>query len=235
MQPDRFELQPLAGTRVYFTGQVAPDKGRGNTRQLGGIWALCLSPIEINGREFRQAHMHMWVSLPISVIQAARDHPQLQVRGFATVALYQRDNGTLAYGLNHAHDLEIQTGPGSGWCPPQPHQPLRADAGVPVPATYATIPAATQQRHRTAWTDYYSRILKTAHTKVFVYRKTSEHPHDTHYRSVIERVQLVLHDGNLPCAQDMNVVYYLIGTWAPGQAPRHLRTALEAECPVNTA
>ena len=225
MQPDRLELQPLVGTRVYFSGTLAPGRQSGNSRQLGDSWALCLSPIEINGREFPQSQMHIWVSLPISILKAAEAHPELQIRGFATVALYRRANGSIAYGLNQAHDLELQLTPETGWQTPQPSQTRPPATWTPVATGCANIPLAARQHHHGAWLKCYSARSKIAHTKVIAYRKTREDPCDQEFQTVIRRVQLLLSEGKLPCAEDMNVVYYLIGAWSTGQAPRHLRDA----------
>lgn len=233
MQPDRLELQPLAGTRVYFSGQLASSRQSGNRRLLGDSWALCLSPIEINGRDFQQARMHVWISLPISVVNLVGDHPELQVRGFATVALYQRANGSIAYGLDQARDLEIQLTPSAGWQTLQSSSTRYPAAWPSVAAACATIPVATRNHHCEAWLRHYAAPSKHAYTKVIAYQRTRQDPHNQEFQAVIKRVQLLLSEGKLPCAEDMNVVYYLIGAWSTGQAPRHLRDAFTPRLQVS--
>ena len=225
MPPDRLELQPLAGTRVYFSGHLGPVRDGGNRRRLGDTWALCLTPIEINGRDFPQAYMHLWVVLPINLINMAATHPALQVRGFATVALYPRNNGTLSYGLTQSHDLEVLLTPNEGWQPAQPGQAPHPAQRPPAAAGGVHIPPEVRQRHHQAWIVCYTPRVRRAHQNVIAYRRYQNDPHDQEFRTVIERVRLQLGEGNLPCAEDMNVIYYLIGSWALGQAPRHIRAA----------
>ncbi|GGO41985.1 hypothetical protein GCM10008949_53520 [Deinococcus humi] len=89
------------------------------------------------------------------------------------------------------------------------------------------MPPNTQQSEKKGWQQAYATAVKRAEEKVMVYRKTRDHAHDAEFRRVIERVRLVLSEGNLPSAEDLNVVYYLVGDWPVGHAPRHIRAQFE--------
>lgn len=229
MLPDRIYLQPLAGTRIYFSGHAAPDHDhQSNVQHLGANLALCLKPVELNGRDFsaqRPPVTDLWVALPLAVINAARAHPTLRVRGFATVALYRRANGSLAYGLEHAQDLEMQTAPGEPW-------KVVLLTGVmprknPVAVGSVQIPAATRADSVAFWLAAYQTPVQMAYRNLLVYKRLSNHPRYADFCQTVQRVRTLLLSSQLPTAEDLNIIYYVLGSWRTGEAPRHLRSAYE--------
>ncbi|AZI45252.1 hypothetical protein EHF33_20300 (plasmid) [Deinococcus psychrotolerans] len=226
MLTDRIDLQPLAGTRIYFSGQAACDfDNQLSTRRLGSEWALCLEKIEINGRKFyeqRSPDMHLWVALPLAVIQAARIQPTLEVRGFATVSLYRRNNGTLAYGLEYAQDLEMQDTASGQWTSVS----LTGVVSRKNSIASGSVQIATSKVADivSSWLKEYREPVKIAHRNLRIYKRLSNHMHYTDFCKTIERVQETLLRNQLPMAEDLNVIFYVIHTWPTGRAPRHLLT-----------
>lgn len=224
---DRIALQPLAGQRIYFEAEVVRwTPARDNVRRLKGIPHLCLKPVDINGRSLPQAPgsrdpMHLWVAFPSDLIELSDSCTRvLRIRGFGIVVLYRRENGSLAYGLSHAADLEVQCGAEETWS-------TWGQAAVrqrPVlPDAHRALPLEAAHTEYQAWLSFVHPKVALAHRKVVGYRQRKDDLHDGAYCEVLEKAWSTVNAGLLPEATALNTAYYLLGQWRAGQAPRHLR------------
>lgn len=230
--PDRIVLQPLAGRKVYFEAEVVRAvSGRDRVRMLKGFPHICIKPVAINGRSLLQEPggteaMHLWVALPTALIELTETCAQaMGVRGFGTVLLYQRKDGSLAYGLGHIWDLEIQGGLDKSWQALTESQPRH----LPLPKPRSTIPrqsaVSLEDTEVHSWQVFFGPKVQLTHRKIVIYRHRSDDIHHQAYCRVLSGAWDTLRAGQLPKATEMNTVYYLMGQWPIRQAPRHLREA----------
>ncbi|WP_412030539.1 hypothetical protein [Deinococcus yunweiensis] len=227
MIPDRLVLQPLVGTPVYFVAALAPERPyQSNARLVGGVYRLCFKPVEVNGRTLKRDERYggidVWLDVPNQVVTAGRSTPGMQLRGFADVHLYQRADGSLAYGLARPRDLESSVTEVGGWLPvtARPVQSCRTPVTTPMTVADGRLLQETQ-----TWLAHYRTSVIPAHRKFALGpRQPDDHIFKT-YGALLNRTLAALKQGQLPTAVEMNTVYALLGVWngVAGPAPRHLR------------
>lgn len=164
--------------------------------------------------------MHLWIALPFGVIDLSDQHDEaLRIRGFGTVVLYQRENRSLAYGLSHACDLEVQSPANQSW------SRVGLTSDVQSASAEARPMVAADCGEHLAWLTFFRPKVVLAHRKVVAYGQRRDDVHNEAFCAVLEKTLETVKIGQLPEATEMNTVYYLLGQWRAGHAPRHLREA----------
>lgn len=222
MIPDRLVLQPLSGTAVYFHAKLAPrGEYRDNTQRFASGYRLCFNPVAINGRDLSGSgnEFHIWLDVPYEVYALASDEPNLQLRGFADVLIYQRARGSLAYGLAHPRDLEVSVPAKSPWHTLLDAFPRPSPKPVSVKPTSLEVSVLQEQKK---WLLHYSRSVEPAHRNYVVYKKQPRNLFDTDYYKLLNDSLSLIKQGQLPPTWSITAIYHLLGLW-DSPPPRHLR------------